>query len=72
LRLNPQPTAADGEEVNDRLVLTPDTLRLVQHAAVITDAVGQLDTTVGWERDELLDTIEMHTRAMRAAVRAYR
>ena len=54
------------------MVLTPDTLRLLQHAAVISDAAGQLDTSFGWERDELLDTIEMHAGAMRVAVGTYR
>ena len=58
--------------MNDRVVLTPDTLRLLQHAAVITDAAGQLDTSWGWDRDELLDTIEMHVGAMRVAVGTYR
>lgn len=71
-RLNPSCRRTDGEEVPDHLVLSPDTLRLLQHAAVIADAAGQLDTSAGWERDELLDTIEMHAGAMRVAVGAYR
>ena len=49
-----------------------DTLRLLQHAAAITDAAGQLDTTWGWERDELLDTIEMHSGALRATLGSFR
>jgi hypothetical protein len=72
LRLNLGHRATDVDEVSDRLVLTPDTLRLLEHAAVITDAAGQLDTALGWDRDELLDTIEMHAGAMRVAVGAYR
>ena len=54
--------------MTDRVVLNTETLRLLQSANVITDAVGQLDTTEGWERDELLDTIEMHARAVKVLV----
>jgi hypothetical protein len=59
-------------QVTTRLLTNVDTLRLLQHAAAITDAAGQLDTTWGWERDELLDTIEMHAGAMRTEVGAFR
>jgi hypothetical protein len=72
LGLNLEPATADAQRVTDRVVLTPDTLRLLQHAAVITDAAGQLDTSQGWDRDELLDTIEMHSRAVRVEVSSYR
>jgi hypothetical protein len=72
LGLNLSGPGAEDLGVRDRVVLNPDTVRLLQHAAVISDATAQLETSWGWERDELLDTIEMHSGAMRAVVGCYR
>lgn len=50
-------------------MLSPDALRLLRSAEVITDAAAQLNGDIGgWERDELLDTIEMHAGAVQVAV----
>ena len=71
--LNLGPGRADASGVTDRVVLNPETLRMLQSAAVITEAAGQLDAAhQSWERDELLDTIEMHARQVRQLVGAYR
>lgn len=57
----------------DRLVLSPDALRLLRHAEVINDAASQLIADLPpWEQDELLDTIEMHTGAVRRTLAALR
>ena len=57
----------------DRLVLSPDALRLLRHAEVINEAASQLIADLpSWEQDELLDTIEMHTGAVRRAVEVLR
>jgi hypothetical protein len=55
--------------VSDRIVLSPDALRLLHSAEVITDAATRVTRGVdGWELDELLDTIEMHAGAVKVAV----
>lgn len=60
---------ADAPGVTDRIVLSPDALRLLRSAEVITEAANRLNGDVaGWERDELLDTIEMHAGAVKVAV----
>lgn len=59
--------------MTDRLVLSPDALRLLRSAELITDAATALNHGAdGWERDELLDTIEMHAGALRTAVAVLR
>ena len=64
---------ADAPEVTDRVVLNPETLRMLQSAAVISDAAGQLAVTdQSWERDELLDTIEMHAARVRQLAGVHR
>lgn len=53
----------------DPIALSPDALRLLRSAEVITESAEQLNRGVdGWERDELLDTIEMHAGAVKEAV----